>query len=362
MKPSSKQPSFWESVTKKSTELGETLSNSASQLSKVASETVAGFGESVNNAVSQATTAINTEKQSGNTMTQTLELAKIHESDRLAFYGALFAIATADGSFDKDEINFIFGVMDLEGMSESAKRQVQSYIIEPPALASCLRALSIADETLRFGLMLNLIDTAWANDELDPDEEQAIKLAQQELRITDAQVKAMQEFVQKMREIRERGLDDNQAADAVKTAASGLGAVGIPIAAVYFSGSVIGLSAAGITSGLAALGGLVGLGGMVPGIGVAVLLGAGIFMGLNSFLDTGDHHKKAELQAERERKAQLVIQNLQNSLNSVIERIDALQKAAADTEGNREAIRILTQKMKTLQQLINKRKQARSEA
>lgn len=165
-----------------------------------------------------------------------------------------------------------------------------------------------------------------------------------------------------MRKIRDRGLDDNKAADAIKTAASGLGAVGIPIAAVYFSGSVIGLSAAGITSGLAALGGLVGLGGMVPGIGVAVLLGAGIFMGLNSFLDTGDYHRKAQLQAERERKAQLVIQNLQNSLNSVIERIDALQKAAADAEGNRETIRVLTQKMKTLQQLINKRKQARSEA
>lgn len=101
---------------------------------------------------------------------------------------------------------------------------------------------------------------------------------------------------------------------------------------------------------------------MVPGIGVAVLLGAGIFMGLNSLLDTGDHQRKAQLQAERERKAQLVIQNLQNSLNGVIERIDTLQKAAADADANREAIGILTQKMKTLQQLINKRQQARSEA
>jgi uncharacterized tellurite resistance protein B-like protein len=292
-------------------------------------------------------------------MSQTLDLAKVPESERIAFYGALFAITTADGSLDKDEMDLIFGMMDLEGMSEAAKRQVQSYIIEPPSLWECLRALSKADETIRFGLMVNLVDTAWANDELDPNEEKAIKLAQQELRVTNQQVQAIEAFIQKMREIRARGLDDNQAADAVKTAAAGLSAVGVPIAAVYFSGSVIGLSAAGITSGLAAL----GLGfGMVPGIGVAVLVGAGIFMGLSHFLDVGGNQEKERLRAERERKAQLVIKNLQGALNGVIERIETLQKAATDADANREAICILTEKMRYLQQLLKKRKQANAEA
>ena len=292
-------------------------------------------------------------------MSQTLDLAKVPESERTPFYGALFAITTADGSLDKDEMALIFGMMDLEGMSEAAKRQVQSYIVEPPSLWDCLRALSEADDTLRFALMVNLIDTAWANDELHPNEEKAIKLAQQELRVTDQQVQAIEAFIQKMREIRARGLDDNQAADAVKTAAAGLSAVGVPIAAVYFSGSVIGLSAAGITSGLAAL----GLGfGMVPGIGVAVLVGAGIFMGLSHFLDVGGNQEKERLRAERERKAQLVIKNLQGALNGVIERIETLQKAATDADVNREAIRILTEKMRYLQQLLKKRKQANGEA
>lgn len=124
---------------------------------------------------------------------------------------------------------------------------------------------------------------------------------------------------------------------------------------------MIGLSAAGITSGLAALGALIGIGGMVPGIGVAVLLGAGIFTGVNWFLDTGDKRKKDEIKAEQERKAQLVIENLQTALSQVTERIEALQKAAADSETNREAIKILTQKLKTLQQLINNRKQDKQE-
>ena len=56
---------------------------------------------------------------------------------------------------------------------------------------------------------------------------------------------------------------------AVATAAS------VPITALFFSGSVVGLSAAGITSGLAALGlgGLLGLSAMVTGIGAVVVLG-----------------------------------------------------------------------------------------
>lgn len=351
------QSNFWESITETAANAGKAIGNAASQATKAAAETAANAGTSVSTAAFQATLAATDMLKKGENSNpqQPLDLAQVLESDRISFYGALFAIATADGSLDKEEMDLIFGIMDLDGMSESAKRQVQSYIIEPPSLQHCLKALSNADKKLRFGLMLNLIDTAWANDELDPNEEKAIKLAQQELGVTDKQVEAIEKFVKEMKKIRDRGLDDNQAADAIKTAASGLSAVGVPIAAVYFSGSVIGLSAAGITSGLAAL----GLGfGMVPGIGVAVLLGAGIFWGVSQLLDTGDTRAKEEEMRKRERKAQLVIQNLQGALNQLIERIDNLQKAAADAETNREAIQILTEKMRYLQQLLAKRKQA----
>jgi len=60
------------------------------------------------------------------------------------------------------------------------------------------------------------------------------------------------------------------------TVAASLGSAGIPIAAVAVLG-VPGLSAAGITSGLAALG--LGL-GMASGIGVAVAIGVGSFFGI----------------------------------------------------------------------------------
>ncbi|WP_199312734.1 hypothetical protein [Microcoleus sp. FACHB-672] len=338
---------------------GEVIGRAASGATIAATQTAAKAKEAISTAASQTTQAVAEIANGGSKPTnQVLDFTKLPESERIAFYGALFAMANADGSLDKEEMELIFGIMDLEGMSEPAKRLVQCYIIEPPALNDCLKTLSNADENLRFSLMVNLIDTAWANDELDPNEEKAIQLAQQELRITNEQVKAIEKFIQELKKIRARGLDDNQAADAIKTAAAGLSAVGIPIAAVYLCGSVIGLSAAGISSGLAALGAFVGVGGMVPGIGVAVLLGTGIFMGVSHLLDTGDKQKKAQFQAEKERKAQLVIRNLQETLNGVMEKIEELQKAAADAETNREAIRILTEKMRYLQQLVAKRKQA----
>lgn len=296
---------------------------------------------------------------------QNIDLSQVDEATRLGFYGALFAIAFADNSIDKEEVELIFGMMDLEGMTESAKRQVQSYIIEPPSLLICLRSLEAADEQLRYGLMINLVDIAWANDELDSKEKEAIVLAQRELKISNEQLDAIKKFIHKVREIRVRGLDDNYAADAIKTVVAGLSAVGVPVGAVWFSGSVIGLSAAGITSGLAGLGALIGIGGMIPGLGVAILLGTGIFMGVNALLDTGDKSQKAELQADKERKAQLVIKNMQGAINQLVEQIADLQEkainleaSASNAEANREAIRLLTERLKFMQQSFTKRKQA----
>ena len=297
-------------------------------------------------------------------MSEALNLAQVPESDRLAFYGALFAIAFADDSIDKEEVELIFSMMDLDGMTGSAKRKAQSYIIEPPSLYACLQSLSTANEQLRYGLMINLVDTVWANDELDPNEEEAVVMAQRKLAISNEQLDAIQEFIKKVREIRVRGLDDDYAADAIKNAGAGLAAVGVPVAAVWFSGSVIGLSAAGITSGLAGLGALIGIGGMIPGIGVAILLGTGIFMGVNALLDTGDKSKKAKLQAEKERKAQLVIKNMQGAIDQLVDQIADLQEkamnleaSAADAEVNREAIKQLTERLRFMQQSVTRRKQ-----
>lgn len=292
-------------------------------------------------------------------MNTTFEFNKLPDHERVAYFGSMFAVASCDGEIAKEELALIFESIDQEGLSEAAKSTLRSYLVDPPKLNDCLDVLANGSDELRYGTMVALCDIAMADDVLEPEEKAALKEAQQRLRVSEPQMAAIETFVAAARKIRERGIDDNVAAEGLKKAASGLTAVGIPIAAVYFSGSVIGLSAAGITSGLAAL----GLGfGMVPGIGVAIVLGVAAFYGTSWLLGIGKAKRKAVHQAERERRAQLVIRNLQDAVNDLVARIANLRDAAEQARKNQEGIDALNQRLRALQQLLARRKAAAAEA
>lgn len=106
------------------------------------------------------------------------------------------------------------------------------------------------------------------------------------------------------------------------------GAVGVPLVAIYLSGSVVGLSAAGITSGLAALGlgGLFGLSAMVTGIGVVLVVGVGVYK-LVRWLSGSEEKELAEL---RERMMQEVMKQLQRTVNALIEDLTLLTQDVVD--------------------------------
>ena len=117
-------------------------------------------------------------------------------------------------------------------------------------------------------------------------------------------------------------------------------AVGVPIAAIYLSGSVAGLSAAGITSGLAAmgLGGVLGLSSMVTGIGIAVLVGVTAYKGIKFVTGIGEREKLER----REYLMQEAMRLNQETISSLIEDINSLMKdfleISAENEINREAL------------------------
>ena len=275
--------------------------------------------------------------------------------EHLAFYGALFAVAAADGQMSREELELIYETLDTEGLSEAVRRRLHAYAIEPPALRDCLQALRGAPEAIRHGLMLNLVEVAVSDYLLSEAEHEALTEARMWLGISDEQRAAMVRYAEEVRCIRERGIDDNHAADAIKAAVAGMTAVGVPIAAVVYSGSVVGLSAAGITSGLAALG--LGL-GMVPGIGVAILIGTAAFVGLNYLFDTGSKRKKEQYRRERERKAQLAMENLQETINLLVERMSRLEEDAADAKANKEAIQLLNERLTKLRKVLAHRREA----
>lgn len=281
-----------------------------------------------------------------------VNIAELADQQRVAYAGALLAFAQADGTLDKDELLFLFELVDLDGLQAASKQQIQQYMVTSPPFAGMLGEFSAADDVLRHALMLQLIEMAWINDIVADAQRALLKQAQQALNINDEQYAAIERFAAEMRRLRLRGQNDNLAAEAAKNAVAGLTAVGVPIAAVYVSGSVVGLSAAGITSGLAAVG--LGL-GMVPGIGMAVLIGAGVFMGVRYLLDAGQERAKEQLREEAVRKSQLVIQNLHELINTLMEQVTQLQVDAAQSAANREAILRLTELLRNLKQTAARR-------
>lgn len=118
-------------------------------------------------------------------------------------------------------------------------------------------------------------------------------------------------------------IDSDKVKEITKDLAAKAASVGLPIGAVYVSGSVAGLSAAGMTSGLATLGmgGLLGLSSMATGIGVAVLLGVGVYQGIKYF--TTDN-KQLEALKQREMMIQEVLKQTQKTISSMIEDINII--------------------------------------
>lgn len=96
---------------------------------------------------------------------------------------------------------------------------------------------------------------------------------------------------------------------------------------------------------------------MIPGIGVAVVIGAVIFMTLTNVFDVGGKNAKQKAQAEKERRAEQVIKNLQDTINHLIDRIAELERKAQDANANKEAIYKLQETIRKLRQIQTAKKQ-----
>ena len=291
--------------------------------------------------------------------TKTTDFTKIPQEQIVAYYGLGFAAAASDGSIDKEEMQLIFETLDISFLDEKHQKKVRQYILKPPSETSCLNKLKKAPETLRFAVVVNVMEVLLADDIISEDEAILLKKVCKKRGVNQVQQRAIKKFILEAKKIKERGLDDNIAEKALKSALSGITAVGVPIASVYLSGSVIGLSAAGITSGLAALG--FGI-GMIPGIGVAIVLGTAIFIGLRAILGDSKKKKENKLRLEAERKAQLAIKNLQDTISVILERICALEERTSDHEENARIVDDLRGRLLALRGILARKRTVFAEA
>jgi predicted ATPase len=96
---------------------------------------------------------------------------------------------------------------------------------------------------------------------------------------------------------------------------------------------------------------------MVPGIGIAVLIGTGVFLRTRSLLGDSKEKKEKQLAAVRQRKAQLVIKNLQETISELVERLAYLEKKVKQLETNQEAIGTLRKRLTMLKCILDQKKQ-----
>ncbi len=132
--------------------------------------------------------------------TDTLDLSGLSEQEQLAFYGALFAVAAADDRIDEAESEQILEAFDLSGLSEGARERAFALSIAPPALQTCLDYFRDADAPTRHSLMLNLVDVALADGEIEPGEPMMLEQARVALAIEPEALGAMHAHVFRARE------------------------------------------------------------------------------------------------------------------------------------------------------------------
>jgi hypothetical protein len=144
-------------------------------------------------------------------------------------------------------------------------------------------------------------------------------------------------------------MTDDQIVSALKLLSAKAAAVGTPLAAVYLSGSVVGMSAAGLTSGLASLGmgGLLGMSGMMTGIGVAVLIGVGTYAGVRKLTGANEinRSKRRELMLnEVIKQTQLTISLVMKDINFITGKLNEyIQAHVAQDEKIKKLMGLMVQ-------------------
>ena len=270
------------------------------------------------------------------------------------------AVYFDDAQIDSREYAEIMTLIAINSLTHDSRMKIRMYMYNIDEMEDMDDLLDKIDrlvptgsaEAVRLSLFKDAVNIRW--DELDLEgsreaakEDRYIRALQELLNINDDKAEFIIGEIQNNKDILSKRQNDDQIKNSLKETMARAGAVGVPMAAVYLSGSVVGVSAAGITSGLATLGlgGILGFSSMFTGIGVAVLLGVGAYKGVRkvSGLDNLEKNK------EREMMLKEVAKNAQKTLNYLVEDIndlnDQLQKAFSEQDIMNEKTRQLALKL-----------------
>jgi len=199
-------------------------------------------------------------------------LEEYSENEQIAYLSILLAVCVVDKEFADEEKHQLDLFLAQFKISEVGKGKIYSSIFNlqhKDTQANLELIQNLGNTELKYTLISDLCLFSFVDSKFTDKEYQYILGIGEVLGITQEQVNAIKSIQENLDKIKDIPSNSERYKQIIKESVSNLAGVGVPIGAIAASGSVFGLGAAGITSGLAALGALVG-GGMLLGAVVVV--------------------------------------------------------------------------------------------
>ena len=343
-----------DSVDNQGSTIGEIM-DSAAEIGKLGVRTVRSGVDSVTQAARSIPRVVRRATGKDETGTETLPEQVIVEGlpeELMKCYLSVLVwlVHTDDKQIDEREMCEIQLLMTQRRCNADIRKAVREYLENPHGLIPQKQIDHVLEHSpaegieaqlpLKCELMKDAIRVRRATTDGPVREQSGIRQLAEMLDLDDAKVRFIDDACAQDEQILAGELSDSQIAAIAKDLAARATAVGVPLGAIYLAGSVTGLSAAGITSGLAALGmgGVLGLSAMVSGIGVAIIVGGTAYKGVRWVLG-GSERGRVSL---RELMLQEVLRIHQGAIINLGEDMSHFGKRIADlsqeTDRNREAI------------------------
>ncbi|MEY1423233.1 hypothetical protein AB7038_05375 [Morganella morganii] len=290
---------------------------------------------------------------------QLVTLSEMPEKLKVAYLKIIVNMAYSDdGQVDKDEFAQILLLMTRLEFSSESRFVLREYSTTPDKLESLESLIQTIDEicppshnkSVKISLVKDLFSVYMSVNGGQYDNFAFFKDNNHLFNVSDEEVGLIIDALKLDFKMLNDDFSDDALTRGLKELGAKAGAVGVPLAAVYLSGSVVGMSAAGLTSGLATLGlgGVLGFSSMATGIGVAVLLGVGVYKGIKHLTGANelDKTKRRELMLnEVIKQTQTTVSHLMGDINYIAIK---LNEAVLSFGMQDEKVKQLLQKVKLL--------------
>lgn len=213
-------------------------------------------------------------------------LEEYSENERIAYLSILSAVCYVDKEFGEKEKRQLDALLAKLNISDTGKAKIYSSVFDlrhEDKLAN-LEAIQILGITeLKYTLISDLCLFSLVDSKFTDEEYQYILGIGEILGITQEQVDAIKSIQENLFRIKDIPSNSERFRQVIKESVATLAGIGIPIGAIATSGSVFGLSAAGISSGLAFLG--VGFGMLAGAVVVVPAIAIGTSYGVKKLFD-----------------------------------------------------------------------------